>query len=90
MPLESEKRDAKRKRYYFDAPQQTKYLCLCLTHQNGHLSRLKSSGASSLVFLGSVSIGKKGNVSTFTFCTEHSHLSLAANGKASRYNSLSQ
>lgn len=50
----------KGKRYYFDAPQQMKYLCLCLTHQNGHLSRLKSLGASSLVFPGSVSIGKRG------------------------------
>ena len=35
-------------------------LSICLTHQNGHLSRLKSLGASSLVFLGSVSIGKRG------------------------------
>ena len=39
---------------------QMKYLYLCLTNQNGHLSRLKSLGASSLVFPGSISIGKRG------------------------------
>lgn len=57
---EWKKRCKKEKGTILTHPGQMKYLYLCLTHQNGHLSRLKSLGASSLVFPGSVSIGKRG------------------------------